>query len=772
MGDLIGKMLGQYQVLRQIGRGGMAIVYEAYQPSLNRYVAIKVLLPYLAADPNFVERFLHEARSAARLEHPNIVAVYDVGRQGEDYYIVMRYLPGEPLNALIQRLGRVPLERAAHIVAQIAAALDYAHAHGIIHRDIKPGNIIVGPGDVASLTDFGIAKAVEGTQLTQSGILVGTPEYMSPEQIGGKKVGPASDLYSLGVVLYQMLAGVTPFRADSMPALLYKHVYEQPAPLRSHISGLPDAIEKVVAKALNKDPEQRFRSAGELAAALNAIAQGRVTDLAILEATAVRAPTRVQTPAMPSQHRRIPIGWLAAGALAAVLLALVMLGGGLSLSPAAPASTPTVMIGLSSTPPAVPTQVPSRDPHPPTLSLMATLPAATSTARPQAQAQQEINVYWGPGRAYPVAGRANAGQTLDLLASDPTSGWWLACCVNGEPAWVEASLVAAVTIPHNLPIATPPSTVTPSPTSTSVLWTATPRSTAATPVPSPRVIPTSTRSPTPQLPLIDLAFIGAHSDGNAYEIYALYEGDPAPHRLTAAPGNDGYPAVHPSRRLVAFEAERNGAAAGSDIWVMNSDGSNQHRLTDTPDTDAQPAFSPDGRSIAFISMRTGTSQIHLMNLDGGAIRQVPAPGWCFGPSFSPDGKQLVFVSTQDSKTHHVYTVNLDGSNLRQVTSESMHYENPSFMADGHTIIMERGPLEGSGMRQVVRVDVDGSGLRNLSNSPTDDWQPAVSWDGRSIAFSRVTGGEPHIWLMDQDGGNQRLLTNLGRLGEKDPAWAR
>jgi len=260
MGDLIGKTLGQYQIVEEIGRGGMAIVYRAYQTSLQRYVAIKVLPPQFTFDTTFVQRFLQEARAAARLEHPHIVTIHDVGQQGDLYYIVMQELKGEPLNRLIQREGPLPLERVVRIVAQVASALDYAHAQGFVHRDIKPSNIIVGPDDHATLTDFGIAKAAEGTTLTKTGMLIGTPAYMSPEQVRGRRVDHRADIYALGVVCYEMLTGQVPFGGET-PAVLHAHVYEPLPPLRSRRPDLPPALEKVLEKALAKEPEARYDSA-------------------------------------------------------------------------------------------------------------------------------------------------------------------------------------------------------------------------------------------------------------------------------------------------------------------------------------------------------------------------------------------------------------------------------------------------------------------------------------------------------------------------------
>lgn len=359
--NLTGKSLGQYQILHEIGRGGMAVVYEAYQPSLGRSVAIKVLPPQYTFDATFVQRFLQEARAAARLEHPNIVSIYDVSEQNGVYYIVMQKLEGDSLHGLIQRSGRIPPSRAAQIVAQVAAALDFAHTRGFIHRDIKPANIIVDANDHATLTDFGIAKAVEGTKMTQTGIMMGTPEYMSPEQASGKTVGPASDIYALGIVLYQMLTGRVPFQADSTPALLYKQVYEPPAPARTYVPNLPPAMEQALDRALAKDPAARFRSAGEMAAALLAATGDRPPITGSLPTAVVplqsSPPPRLasQTPAPQKRRTSWPLLAAVAVGLAAVAVLALTLN---ALRPGASSATPVVTEAVAVAP-ATPTNDPS-----------------------------------------------------------------------------------------------------------------------------------------------------------------------------------------------------------------------------------------------------------------------------------------------------------------------------------------------------------------------------------------------------------------------------
>ncbi|HEY4688799.1 MAG TPA: serine/threonine-protein kinase [Anaerolineae bacterium] len=268
MFDLIGKKLGAYEIGEPVGQGGMATVYKAYQPSMNRTVAIKVLPPQLAQNATFLARFRREAQVIAHLEHAHILPVYDYGESDGSVYIAMRYLDSGSLQKRIDA-GRMPLRDIHKHLTQIASALDYAHQQGVVHRDIKPTNVLIDRQGDAFLTDFGIAKMVEGTlDLTGTGV-IGTPQYMSPEQGQGLEVDGRSDVYSLGIVLYEMLTGRLPFEAETPLAVVVKHITAPLPPARTFAPDLPEAIEAVLNKTLAKKPEDRYTTAGELAAALD-----------------------------------------------------------------------------------------------------------------------------------------------------------------------------------------------------------------------------------------------------------------------------------------------------------------------------------------------------------------------------------------------------------------------------------------------------------------------------------------------------------------------
>ena len=289
--SLIGKTLGQYQIIEEIGRGGMAVVYKAYQPSLTRHVAIKVLPPQFTFDQEFVERFMREARSAATLHHPNIITIYDVSEQNGIHYFVMEYIAGKTLDALAAETP-MPLPRVARIIEQVANALDHAHSRGMIHRDIKPSNILVDENDRPVLTDFGLVRVGQDSKLTKTGMIVGTPEYMSPEQAKGEEIDWRTDIYSLGVVLYRMLAGTVPFAGSTPAAVLLAHVAYEPLPVSQVNLSVPKTVEVVVLKAMAKDRDRRYQSARPLAEDLQ-------TAITRPMPAIVEAPTTAAAPAPP-----------------------------------------------------------------------------------------------------------------------------------------------------------------------------------------------------------------------------------------------------------------------------------------------------------------------------------------------------------------------------------------------------------------------------------------------------------------------------------------
>ena len=405
MEDLTGKQLGQYRIVAPLGEGGMAAVYKAYQPSMDRHVAIKVLPRQYASDPEFVGRFEREAKVIASLEHTNILPVHDFGEADGYTYIVMRFVEGGTLADSLQGQP-LPLPTICHVVSQIARALDYAHSRGVVHRDVKPSNVLIDDQGNCLLTDFGIAKMVEVTgRFTTTGAFIGTPTYASPEQCLGHPLDWRSDIYSLGVVLYQMATGRPPFVAETPMAIVVKHIND-PLPLpRSLNPALPKSVERTILKALAKAPEDRYQETGEMARALATACEQEAASAEVGTRPAAHPIPR------PAPARKMPTWSWVAGGLALVIVLTVLaglVGGGMALWKlvAPPGATRTPSAAMS-------TSVPPVAATPPTVSTLA--PATQGAALLPLESSD-----FSPHPAVAVG----PGAEIHLAWADRTSGEW------------------------------------------------------------------------------------------------------------------------------------------------------------------------------------------------------------------------------------------------------------------------------------------------------------------------------------------------------------
>jgi hypothetical protein len=333
-----------HRILGVAGRGGMGVVYRALQLDLDRPVALKLIAPQLAEDASFRERFGRESRAAASIDHPNVIPIYYTGEHEGTLYIAMRYVEGSDLRTLVRAEGRLEPGRAAYIVSQVASALDAAHARGIVHRDVKPANVLLGAGDHAYLTDFGLTKSLTShTGSTRDGGWVGTLGYVAPEQIRGERLDARADVYALGCVLYHALSGTPPYQRDTDEATLWAHLHDDPPSVAAHAPGVPEGFDHVLSRAMAKDPDERYPSAGDLgraalAAAGRAATPGPERRVAVGEAapgdgqetvvspdqaaTAVAGSARARRRLWPWALAVVPIAALA------VIAVLVLDGGG------------------------------------------------------------------------------------------------------------------------------------------------------------------------------------------------------------------------------------------------------------------------------------------------------------------------------------------------------------------------------------------------------------------------------------------------------------
>ena len=637
--DLKGRTLGVYQIMEEVGRGGMASVYRAYQSSLNRYVAIKVLPPQLAYDEEFVQRFLREAQAAASLSHPNIVVVHDVGEQGGLYYIVMEFLEGQTLKDLIQREGPLSPVRAARILEQVAAALDYAHQRGFVHRDIKPANIFVGPDDRVKLTDFGIAKAVsEAEQLTRTGMLVGTPEYMSPEQAAGTPIDHRTDLYALGVVLYQMLTGQAPFQGTTPHSILHAIIYEPPRPPRQVNPGLSPAIESVLLKSLAKNPKQRFQRGAEMVVALDRALRG--VSVPGGQAPADR-PARPQT-----SPRRSPWIWMLGGAAAVLLLVLgmliaMMLSGG-SLISVAPATeelvarvSPTAMqvaetpaVSATPAPRITETSGPTDMPVPP-----------TETSVPPTEAPLPPSPAFGK-----LAFASNRDGNQEIYVVNLAGGGAVRLTNNGVDDWLpdwspDGSRLAFTSFR----------------TGSYDLWVMNDGGGGASPVVTTGAWDDYARwAPDGQRIALSTT---ADSGGVPNSEIFVRLADGSLKRRTDTPTEDQWPDWSPDGRIIYTEGKK--GTTGWDIYVMNGDGSDRRVWLGGPGCDVQPTWSPDGNWIAFVRIQRDTNanglideldagDIWVARANGEGLRQLTSGPWALTPAWSPDSEWVAFTWVRDS----------------------------------------------------------------------------------------------------------------------------
>lgn len=505
----------------------MALVFKAYQPALNRFVALKVLSPTLAEVPGFTERFQREALSVGRLSHPHILPVYDSGVQDNYNYIVMRYVPGSTtLSSLMKR--HAPLNQVIEYVIQITEALSYTHEQGIIHRDVKPGNILI-DGRWALLSDFGLLKdQADPSRLTGSGNGIGTAAYMSPEQARGVDVDQRTDIYALGAILYEILTGNVPHEANSPVTILVKRTTEPPIPLRDLNPDVPPHLENVIMHALNIDPERRYRNASLLATALRQ-AQHHVSpslqsrETFILpqypDTESARNAATSRLPAKLTQHR---LKFMLGGTIAVIIVVGLLL-----LSLISSGSQADQIEAQASTAGSNPSEIAGAIPPTDTAVF---IPFET----PQALMSAEMEVRSGPGDIYDLLGYLPAGARAELISRDKAGQWWqikTSLAPTGA-GWIKRAETVLARHTNSLPIALSPPTPTPPPTATPPPTPTTEPPTATLEPPTVTPQPTATPSLTPTRGVIDPISPIATPDEGAFTLFKPASFDKPSYGLT------------------------------------------------------------------------------------------------------------------------------------------------------------------------------------------------------------------------------------------------
>jgi len=648
----------------------MARVYKSVQPDLERYVAVKLLHPTVAADEEFLGRFRREAKAAASLRHPHIVQIFDFGHQAEFYYIVMEFIDGLTLRDELQRLKALdemlPFSEIQRFIGEVSEALDYAHDRGIIHRDVKPANILLTSEGQAVLSDFGLAFMIESPRQTITGF-VGTPEYMSPEQGQGLAVDGRTDVYSLGVVLYEMLTSRVPFTSKTPMAIVMKHISEPLPPPRSVNADIPESVEQVLLKAMAKKPEDRYSRAGELSRALAEAFQA---------AAVGEAPTAISV--MPEEIREVAeepeveLRCAQCGAKVSPDMSFCSACG----APIVERWTPPAPPPYVAAPPAAvpePFFVPpaeERRPGPSRLPLIAILGAGLLAVVVLAV----IVIVAAMGDGGLPTGRPTVagvvGGTVVSRASDTPSP-------TVVPTEAEPTATAVV-----LPTPTVPATAVPIPTPAQATSTPTPTPTRPAPTATPTLTPTPTLKP------------------------------PKP------------PAITSYQNKIVFWSDREGGEA---LYVMNPDGSDQRRLDDKSVYDnalALEIISPDGRWRLEVREIDNNVDIWRVNVAGTPpdYRITSNSEIDQEPAWAPiDQNRIAFVSTRMGNTD-IWTQNVNEPyEERQLTDNPDYDKRPSWSPDGTQIVY--WAVHGGGSRQIWVMNADGRNKRNVSNNAYNDWDP-------------------------------------------------
>ena len=531
------KHVKHYGIIRKIGSGGMATVYEAVDKRTGNTVALKILHPHLADRPTYVERFLREARVAMNLDSPHIAKVLDYGHDEVDgdrvYYIAMEHIPGVTLAQFIQSERILSVSQVMNIAYQVAQALAEANRHGIVHRDIKPENIMITPDGTVKVMDFGIAREILADSLTKTGVFVGTPQYSSPEQaLGEKDVDIRSDIYSLGVVLYQLLTGTVPFQADTPQALLNRVMQGNPVPVESHRVDLPTEVSAIVGKMLQRDPDERFQTPEELMEVLKPLiapsAEDANAEMATIVAPMVAEGAKFHS-TVPRGKRRKALVPIMISSILVLFLAIVAMAFSDRIFPSGkptvtatanvflasptiskiaadkvlPTSSPTSVVIVTSVPVATRTTTPTQTRAPlPDHTRTPQMPTASPTPVVKAVVlPKTLNVRSGPGTSYPVIGKVHRGETFEVQGRNAKSTWIQMLLNPGSLGWVYGEFVKIVSGDVSSvaveTVTVPTSTATASPTPT---WTSTPSVVPPAHRPRRKASPTFTPSPSPTSP--------------------------------------------------------------------------------------------------------------------------------------------------------------------------------------------------------------------------------------------------------------------------------
>jgi serine/threonine-protein kinase len=729
--NLTGQTLGErYRFEELIGEGTFARVYRVHDLKRNVDLAAKVLRPDIAQEPSFMERFRREAAVLERLQHPHIVRYYETLETPQAVFMLLDYIPADNMQSYLYKLGGpVSIRHALHFLKPLTAALTYAHGEGVIHRDIKPANILLGNNGQVYLTDFGIARLLNEASTLTHDKSIGSPLYMAPEQLQGRPVSLAADVYALGVLLYQMFTGQPPFIGQSSQAkgdtlsdrVAYEHIHLAPPPPRHLNPEISPAAEAVVLRCLQKEATARYLSA---LAIYEAMAEAIGATPANLEAVAwwegkPQAPNRTLPewskvlPPVPAQgptHAQAP-----------VMPPVPASPNTLRHDPVASQQTLPHQFRVEPAPTLPAPSISAPQPYPPTLT------QAPPYYYPPAPAARPYNCFWA---------------SLALMAI-----LTLAVCLGG-------SLYALGLLGEQPERVGPAAAASHSPLGTVGGGNMNPFST-----PNPNTPPTATAAlnagPTATLSIGGPGFVFARENQGDLDIFYWSMAEGRETQLTTSPLNETGANYSPDGSQILYYAyEGNGPA---DIWLMDADGGNARPVFESEANERVAVWSPDGAFIAYHSNFGGDYDLFLYELATGQSRNLTnSPYNEFGPAWSPDGTRLLFHSDQRRGYSQIEQINRDGSGRQTLTSGDWRAAFAAWSPDGSQIAFHA--ILGSNTYELYRIQADGTGQDRLltgDNQRQPDWSP----DGVGLLYVTGGPGSPEIYYLDLAGGGTQKITS-------------
>jgi Tol biopolymer transport system component/serine/threonine protein kinase len=707
---------GRYQIIEELGKGGMGRVYKVHDTEIKEKVALKLLRPEIAADEKTIERFRNEIKLARKIVHKNVGRMFDLGKEKEGYYITMEYVPGQDLRGLIRQSGRLTIETAISVVAQVCEGLAEAHKLGIIHRDLKPGNIMVDKDGNVRIMDFGIARTVESKGITGAGVMIGTPEYMSPEQVEGKDIDQRSDVYSLGIILYELITGQVPYEGDLPLNVAYKHKHETPQDPRKLNTQIPENLSSIVMRCLEKDKEKRYQSPGEVRSELVNVEKG------------IPTTERVVPKKRPVTSKEITIKFdLKKFFIPALVFIVFLTVVGYFLFRSGPKLV-DIKIGRT-----------QQITHAPGIEID---PAISPDGKMMAYAA-------GPESLMHLYIRQIAGgRTISLTESFPGNHRWPQWSPDGTSiAFQSGEAIYVVPALGGIP----KQLVEPSPEG-------------------------SVRAPSWSPDGKQFAYV----QGRNIYVCSIDGGEPRkiteafePYSLSWSPDGSkiAYVSGNPS-----FLFGTIGNIAPSSIWIVSTIKGVPFQMTNNNYLNVSPVWTPDGRNLLFVSNQGGSRDVYQLPLNASSEPSGPPVRLTTGLnahtiSISVDGKKLAY-------SVFIYTANIwsiripkgEGisiSEAQPVTEGNQAIEGIGVSPDGKWLTFDSNR---SGNQDIYKMPVGGGELEKLTTHPSDDFLPSWSPDGKEIVFYSFRKGNRDIHMMTADGRSIRQLTD-DPAQERYPDWS-